>query len=586
MNCRMPRSSYDPDRRHMIRFHSFQSRVVFFFLGLLSLVQLVVFLTVDITNTRYAKRQIEIALEAGVVGLNRLLEIRTAQLAQSAYIVVADPAFKAALGRADAPAANSLLRAHLKSRRADVLLLIGPDQKVFADTRPAGGASAPVDLDIVLRGAEKGERASAIISMDNQAYQVLVEPVSADGRKSWLLAGLRVGDEFARDLQQFTKLGVSFLRMAPDGASQVLASSLPTVQRPALAAGFSLANVVGELTVESSIGGEAFLSLVIPVGVGGNRPVSVVMQRSMEQELKPFQQLRAAVFVLSCGGLVLSLFGAFYIARSVTSPVRALASAARSVEQGDYGQPVDVAQEDELGDLAATFNRMTRGLAERDKVRNLLGKVVSHAIAEKLLSQEVMLGGEEREVTVMFADLRGFTSFCEKQPAQEVVAALNLYLTRVSQIIEANNGVVDKYLGDGVMALFGAPVSHEDDAGNALKAALEIRAALGEMNAAIEMQGKPSLGVGIGVSTAMVVAGNMGSPTRLNYTVVGDGVNLAARLQGLAKEGAYGLGVIATEATLSRSRRKFETRPLGAVEVRGKAAQVTVYSVIAEAAGA
>lgn len=227
---------------------------------------------------------------------------------------------------------------------------------------------------------------------------------------------------------------------------------------------------------------------------------------------------------------------------------------------------------------------MTRGLAERDKVRNLLGKVVSHAIAEKLLSQDVMLGGEEREVTVMFADLRGFTSFCEKQPAQEVVAVLNLYLTRISEIIEANNGVVDKYLGDGVMALFGAPVSYDDDCGNALRASLQIRNALAEMNLAIQTRGLPSLDVGIGVNTAMVVAGNMGSPSRLNYTVVGDGVNLAARLQALAKDGVFGMGVITTEATLSRSKRRFDTQFLGEVDVRGKSAQVTVYSVLAESA--
>jgi adenylate cyclase len=566
----------------MIRFRTFQGRVVFFFLGLLSLVQLVVFLTVDITNTRYAKRQIEVALEVGAVGFNRLIELRTEQLSQSMRILISDPAFKSAVARNSISATKLLLQSYSERVRADLMMLVSADQSLLADSGRSGGGAIPEELKTLIRSAGKSERAWAIITIGERAYQVLVLPVAAPGHLSWLVTGFSVGDELASDLSQFTKLGISFLHAGADGKPGVLASSLPAAQRGALAAAFATIVAGGDRIVELSIAGEDFLNLVTPLGIAGNKPVSVIMQRSLEQELKPFQQLRAAVFVLSCGGLVLSLFGAFYIARSVTRPVRALASAARSVEQGDYAQPVEVAQEDELGDLAATFNRMIRGLAERDKVRNLLGKVVSHAIAEKLLSQEVLLGGEEREVTVMFADLRGFTSFCETQPAQQVVEVLNLYLTRISEIIEANNGVVDKYLGDGVMALFGAPVSYEDDAGNALKAALEVRAALGEMNTANQSRGMPSLDVGIGVNTAVVVAGNMGSPTRLNYTVVGDGVNLAARLQAMAKEGVYGMGVITTQATLARTRRPFNTKLLGEVEVRGKSAQVTIYSVLGE----
>jgi adenylate cyclase len=566
----------------MIRFRTFQSRVVFFFLGLLSLVQVVVFLTVDITNARYAKRQIEVALEVGAVGFNRLIEMRTGQLLQSVRILAADQSFRLAATRSDNAATSMLLQHFNESVHADLMMLVNAEQRTVAASRQAGDL-VPDELKSLLRSAERGDRVWGIITIDNNAFQVVVQPVQGPGRMAWLVAGYSVGEELARDLQQFTKLNNSFIYTGADGRPRVLASSLSGPQRDGLASAYASLKPAEDRIVELRIAGEDFLNLVTPVGLEGNRPISVIMQRSLEQELKPFQQLRAAVFVLSCGGLVLSLFGAFYIARSVTQPVRALARAARSVEQGDYDQPVEVAQEDELGDLAATFNRMIHGLAERDKVRNLLGKVVSHAIAEKLMSQEVMLGGEEREITVMFADLRGFTSFCETQPAQEVVAVLNLYLTRISEIIEANNGVVDKYLGDGVMALFGAPVSYEDDAGNALKAALEICAALGKMNSEARLRGMPSLGVGIGVNTAVVVAGNMGSPTRLNYTVVGDGVNLAARLQAMAKEDIYGLGVITTDATLQRTLRRFDTKLLGKVEVRGKSEQVTIYSVLAEA---
>jgi len=263
----------------------------------------------------------------------------------------------------------------------------------------------------------------------------------------------------------------------------------------------------------------------------------------------------------------------------VTRPVLALAEAARAIEKGGEVAPVRVRQVDELGELGNAFNRMVRGLAERDRVRSLLGKVVSPEIAEKLLSRDVELGGEEREVTMLFSDLRGFTTYSESRDAQEIVAVLNEYFTRVSAAIESNNGVVDKYLGDGMMALFGAPVSHEDDAGNAMAAALAMVETLDEMNRGLAQRGLPPLSMGIGINTGHVVAGNLGGPNRLNYTVIGDGVNLAARLEGLSKRDGLNAAIIASEATVRRAKRRFKVQSLGETAVRGRAEPVSIYAV-------
>ncbi len=182
---------------------------------------------------------------------------------------------------------------------------------------------------------------------------------------------------------------------------------------------------------------------------------------------------------------------------------------------------------------------MSAGLAERDRVRDLLGKVVSPEVAAELLRKDVTLGGEEREVTVLFSDLRNFTSMSERLTPQEMLGILNRYFTRMDGIIEKHGGVVDKHMGDGLMALFGAPLANPDDADRAMKAALEMSEALDDLNWKWQKRGLPAIGVGIGINTDVVVAGNMGSETRLNYTVIGDGVNLASRLEGLTKTPEY-----------------------------------------------
>ena len=222
---------------------------------------------------------------------------------------------------------------------------------------------------------------------------------------------------------------------------------------------------------------------------------------------------------------------------------------------------------------------MTAGLAERDRVRNLLGKVVSPEIAAQLLQSDLKLGGEEREVTILFCDLRNFTSFSEKMTPADVLSLLNRYLDRMSTIIEKHGGVIDKYIGDAIMALFGAPVADPAAASHAVAAAREMAQALNVLNRELAAEGRPALAFGIGINTARVVAGNMGSKTRLNYTVIGDGVNLASRLEGLTKDPAYGTPIIISEATLRALQDPPPARELGQVTVKGKAEAVKIFAL-------
>ncbi len=163
----------------------------------------------------------------------------------------------------------------------------------------------------------------------------------------------------------------------------------------------------------------------------------------------------------------------------------------------------------------------------------------------------------------------------EKRPPAEVLSILNEYLTEMTSIIDKYGGVVDKYIGDAIMALFGAPLDLPDHSQNAVKCAIEMNAALEQLNHKFSSKGLPTLEMGIGINTGNVVVGNMGSRDRLNYTVIGDNVNLASRLESITKE--YNVPIIVSEATMLRSKQ-IKFRNLGNINVKGKQEQVIIYT--------
>ena len=174
----------------------------------------------------------------------------------------------------------------------------------------------------------------------------------------------------------------------------------------------------------------------------------------------------------------------------------------------------------------------------------------------------------------MFTDIRNFTALCENHPPAVAIALLNRYLTLINAVIDEHLGVIDKYTGDGVMALFGAPIGRSDDPQRAVLAALAINRRMHQLAFELSQEGLPNPGVGIGVNSSRVVAGNIGSPSRLNYTVLGDGVNLASRLESLTKR--YGVPIIVGEATVAQTS-KLVYLELDKVRVWGKARPVRIY---------
>jgi adenylate cyclase len=229
-----------------------------------------------------------------------------------------------------------------------------------------------------------------------------------------------------------------------------------------------------------------------------------------------------------------------------------------------------------VGDLAWQYFVEGR---EKRKVKRLFSRYVAKDVYDQLLADpsRAKLGGTRRQMTVLFSDMRGFTALTEKGNPEDIVTQLNDYFTRMVKVLFEHRGTLDKFVGDMVMALFGAPLDDEDHAEHAVLTALAMVRALDVLNAEWREFGIPRLDIGIGINTGEMVAGNIGSDTIMSYTVIGDAVNLGARLESLNKE--YGTRIIISEATRSRLKGQYDIRPLGSVTVKGKSESVAIYEV-------
>jgi len=251
-----------------------------------------------------------------------------------------------------------------------------------------------------------------------------------------------------------------------------------------------------------------------------------------------------------------------------------------AVDEGRYDVPVPLVSNDEFRVVAASTNQMLAGLAERDRIRATFGRYVSPAVAQAILEHEggAELGGRQVDVAVLFSDLRNFTPLSERLAPRELVAFLNEYFAEMVEELHAAGGVVDKFIGDAVMAVFGLE-GREDPCGRALDAALGMQVRVEELNTRLEVRGLPPVACGVGIHFGPVIAGNIGSPERLEYTVIGDSVNVAARLESKTKELGVGVAVSAEVRKRLDGARREKLRELGAQELKGKSAAVEVYGV-------
>ncbi|MCW2781145.1 MAG: Adenylate cyclase [Marmoricola sp.] len=279
-------------------------------------------------------------------------------------------------------------------------------------------------------------------------------------------------------------------------------------------------------------------------------------------------RLALSVGVALAVGVALSSELTMLLTRGITDPIAEVRGAMAQVRSGDYTVRVPVATSDELGELAHDFNLMALGLEEREQMRTAFGTYMDKQVVQLILSGQFPDEGVEVDVSIMFCDVRGFTSYAENAAATDVIATLNRLFATIVPIVEGHGGHVDKFMGDGLLAVFGAPEPYADHADRAVAAACALVEAV--------RQGTTGLSVGAGVNTGRVVAGSIGGAGRLNFSVIGDAVNVAARVEAATRQ--TGDDVLLTAATRDALVRPLDLVSRGTVPLKGKTDPIEVLS--------
>ncbi len=298
--------------------------------------------------------------------------------------------------------------------------------------------------------------------------------------------------------------------------------------------------------------------------------VNLYPLEAMDRELA---ELRREVGGLGLLALLIALFVVLWISRGLSGPIRELVAGTHEVEQGNFDVRVPVRKNDELGRLAASFNKMTAGLSLQEKYRSVLNAVADRTVAQQLIEQSGSLGGEIRHVSMLFCDIRGFTSLTENMEPAEVIELLNEHMTALTDVAYQHGGIVDKFVGDLIMVLFGAPVSTGLDAVRCVECAMKML----EVRRSLNQTSKHSLEVGIGIATGSVVAGCMGSDQRLSYTVLGHSVNLASRLCSVAQAGE----IVMDAETHGAARELIHAEPMPPMQLKGISEPVHPWRAVA-----
>jgi adenylate cyclase len=269
--------------------------------------------------------------------------------------------------------------------------------------------------------------------------------------------------------------------------------------------------------------------------------------------------------------------GAVGLAIVLTKPILKLAQGTKAIAAGSFDITLPVTSRDEIGDLTQSFNEMAKSLHEKEKIKRAFSSYVARQVVDEILKHpdEYTFNGERRNVTVIFCDMRGFTPLTERLPPEEVVAALNDFYSLMIDLTIKNEGYLNKFLGDAVMAIFGAPTAYPDHCMRAVKTALAMQAAVAELSAQRVAQGKEAMSIGIGISAGEAVAGSVGTEFQTEYTVIGDRVNLAARLESNAKPGQ----ILVSEETYHQVADQVTATCLGQISVKGKEEPITVFEI-------
>jgi len=346
------------------RIHHLHTRIALVFAILLLLVQVAAFSVISTAIYSNARRTVNAELEVSEKVFNQLLLTDDEKLRQAATVTAADFGFRAAIATRDQATVESALTNQRDRIHASLVMLIGPDDKLLADTRGSNFTGATFSFPDLITSARREGSASMVGLVDAHAYHLVAVPVLAPLPIAWVVMGFPIDDKFTRRLSDLTSLDVSFLTKAADGTWTLLASSLDAEHARLVGQALGHAGAAAGAS-ELKLADENYGARIIVLDMAG-QPVVAVIQRSLDEAMAPFRRLQSVLLVISVIGFIISIVVSVLTARSVTRPIASLSRFARSLGRGDYSSPIEVVNDDEIGELAKAFNLMREDIAERE----------------------------------------------------------------------------------------------------------------------------------------------------------------------------------------------------------------------------
>ncbi len=345
-----------------------------------------------------------------------------------------------------------------------------------------------------------------------------------------------------------------------------------------------------EINLHRAIGGYAFnytkqgRELLVAIEPIAQLQWGVVVEQDQAKAYAVIRNTWQTALIVGLLAILFAIAVGLWLGKTLSRPILAIAQAAKQVAQGDFGIQIPVTSHDEVGTMALSFNRMARDLdsyekklIEETRIRAELGRYLDEKVINKIIErkQSLELGGKRQKVTVLFADIVSFTPLTKAHPPERIVAILNELFTFLTEIIFKHHGIVDKFIGDCVMATFGVPEAGEEDALEAVRAAEEMMRWLEVGNARWKEELGASLQLGIGINTGEALVGNIGSKKRMEYTVIGETVNIAARLESFARAQQ----ILMTRTTADEVQEEFDVLSLGFFELAGLDEKIEIFTL-------
>ncbi|MBU2529746.1 MAG: HAMP domain-containing protein [Elusimicrobia bacterium] len=328
----------------------------------------------------------------------------------------------------------------------------------------------------------------------------------------------------------------------------------------------------------STESGQECYYMSVPIVLGSDRLATAIVALSSETINLALKDTKAKILIISLIALLCAILGTIIIVNWFTRALPALVKAAQEVGEGKLDFKIKGEGTDEVGLLAKAFNNMIKGLRERDYIRGMFKKYMSSKeVAEAVLRGGLSLGGERKNIVVLFADIRDFSKISSNFEPEETVKLLNAYFSKMTKIIIKRGGNIDKYIGDGLLAIFGAPFSIKNAELQAVSSAVEMRNSLKDFNSKRESKGFNPIKIGICVTAGIAVVGNIGSEEHTEYTAIGEPVNLAARLEGINKK--FGTNLIVSKSISDKMKESFPFKELGAHQIRGWKDPLEIFEI-------